>query len=105
MKKLTFALIFIMSLFAGKVAAQCTVTITGGTLSICFNTSPGTFTANVTGDPGPFTYLWYSNGVLTSNTTQTYSPGNLTATTSIYCTVTGGVCGTGTSGTTTITVI
>jgi gliding motility-associated-like protein len=105
MKKLTFALIFVMSLFAGKVAAQCTVAISGGTLSICYNTSPGTFTATVTGDPGPFTYLWYNNTVSTGITTQTYSPGNLTGTTSIYCTVNGGVCGTGTSATTTITVI
>ena len=94
-----------MSLFAGKVAAQCNVTITGGTLSICYNTSPGTFTANVTGDPGPFTYLWYKDAVSTGITTPTYAPGNLTATTSIYCTITNGPCGTVSSATTTITVI
>ena len=105
MKKLTFALIFIMSLFAGKMAAQCTVSITGGTLSICINTSPGTFTANVTGDPGPFTYLWYKDAVSTGVTTQTYSPGNLAASAVITCSITNVPCGTVSSGPTSITVI
>ena len=105
MKKLTFALIFIMSLFAGNAAAQCTVTISGGTLSICYNTSPGTFTANVTGDPGPFTYLWYKDAISTGITTPTYNPGNLTTSASIYCTVTNVPCGTVSSAATTINVI
>jgi len=75
-----------------------------GSQSICYNTSPGTFTATGGGGIGSFTYLWYKNGASTGVTTQTYNPGNLTATSTFYCAITSGSCGTVNSSTTTISI-
>ncbi len=97
MKKSAFILILILTLFSGKAAAQClgnlTADITGGSSLICFNTSPGTFTAVGGGESGTYTYLWYKNDIPTGITTQTYNPGNLTANTTIYCAISSGTCG------------
>jgi len=45
MKAKALILVFILSLFAAKVAGQCTASVSGGTSPVCYNTSPGTFTA------------------------------------------------------------
>jgi hypothetical protein len=46
-------------LLSGNVGAQCTAVISGGSSPICSGTSPGTFTATGTGDPGPYTLSLY----------------------------------------------
>jgi len=103
MKANALILVIILSLFATKVAGPCTASISGGTSPVCINTSPGTFTA--TGGGGTsYTYLWYLNGVATSTATQTYDPGNLTATSTIYCAITCDGTSTENSNTITITV-
>ena len=104
MKRQAFILIIILSIFAGKVAGQCTADISGGTSPICYNTSPGTFTA--TGGGGTtYTYQWYTtSGIISGETNSTYNPGNITATTGYYCAITSGECGTVNTSTTTITV-
>ena len=94
----------------GTVSATATVitvygnlsaTQSGGTSPICYNTAPGTFTANASNGTGSYTYLWYLNGLSTGITTSTYTPGNFTSTSTVYCSVTSGSCGTvSTSGTT-----
>ena len=86
------------------VDENLSATISGGTSPICYNTSPGTFTANGGGGTGSYTYLWYKNNASTGITTPTYTPGALTANTSIYCAITSGACGTVNSAATTITV-
>ncbi len=78
--------------------------ISGGTTPICSNTTAGTITATGTGGSGTYTYLWYKNGASTGITTQNYATGNLTTTSSFYCAITSGSCGTVISATTTITV-
>ena len=65
---------------------------------------PGTFTANGSGGTGSYTYLWYKDLISTGVTTQTYTPGNLIATSAFYCAVTSGTCGTVNTSTITITV-
>jgi hypothetical protein len=79
--------------------------LSGGATPICYNTSPGTFTATGSGGNGSFTYLWYANGVSTGITTNTYAPGNLTASTDFYCAVSSGTCGTVNTSTSSIVVI
>ncbi|HNW70988.1 MAG TPA: HYR domain-containing protein, partial [Bacteroidales bacterium] len=80
-----------------------TASISGGTSPICYNSSPGTFTATGSGGTGSYTYLWYQNGVSTGVTTQTYNPGNLTTTpNTYYCEVSSVPCGTVTTSTTQI---
>jgi hypothetical protein len=86
------------------VYANLTSSISGGTTPICYNTDPGTMTATGGGGTGSYTYLWYKNGITTGVTTQTYDPGVLTATTTFYCAITSGSCGTVNSNTITITV-
>ena len=97
MKKTAYILILTLILFSGKAAAQCvgdlTANITGGSTLICFNTSPGTFTAVGGGESGSYTYLWYLNDISTGVTTQNYNPGNLTANTTVYCAIMSGICG------------
>jgi hypothetical protein len=78
--------------------------ISGGSSPLCYNTAPGTFTATGSGGTGSYTYLWYKNGSSTGITTQTYAPGNLTATSTFYCAITSGSCGTVNTSTTSITV-
>jgi hypothetical protein len=53
---------------------------------------------------GSYTYLWYKDGLSTGITTQSYDPGNLTATSGFYCAVTSATCGTVNTPTMTITV-
>lgn len=86
------------------VYGNLSASVGGGTTPICYNSSPGTLTATGTGGTGSYAYLWYKNGSSTGITTQTYSPGNLTSTTTIYCAITSGSCGTVNSDTKTITV-
>ncbi len=86
------------------VNSNLTGAISGGTTPLCYNTAPGTFTATGAGGTGTYTYLWYKNSVSTGVTTQTYAPGNLTATSTFYCAITSGSCGTVNTSTTTITV-
>jgi len=73
-------------------AAISSSAISGGSTNICYNTSPGTFTATGSGCTGTYSYLWYKNGASTGVTTQTYNPGTLTGNTTVYCAVT--CCGT-----------
>ena len=86
------------------VYGDLTAGISGGTSSICYNSDPGTLTATGGGGTGSYTYLWYKNGSTTGITTQTYEPGNLTSTSTFYCAITSGLCGTVNTSTTTITV-
>ena len=86
------------------VYGNLTAGISGGTSPICYNTNPGTLTATGGGGNGSYTYLWYKDGSTTGVTTQTYNPGNLTASASFYCEVTSGSCGTVNTNTTSITV-
>jgi PKD-like domain/PKD domain/CHU_C Type IX secretion signal domain/Ig-like domain CHU_C associated len=81
-----------------------TATLSGGTSPICYNTNPGVMTANAAGATGTYTYLWYKDGSSTGVTTQTYNPGNLTASATYYCAVTSGACGTVNTATSTIVV-
>jgi len=82
---------------------ELTSGISGGTSPICYNTSPGTFTATGSGGTGSYTYLWYKNGVSTGITTQTYNP-TLTSDADIYCAVSSSPCGPVNTSTTSITV-
>ena len=86
------------------VYGEFSASISGGTSPLCYNTAPGTLTATGNGGTGSYTYLWYKNGVSTGITTQTYAPGNLASTSTFYCAVTSGSCGTVNTSTTTITV-
>ncbi len=86
------------------VYATITASMSGGTSPICYNTSPGTYTATGGGGTGLYTYLWYKDGVSTGITTQTYTPGNLTSSSSFFCEITSGSCGTVSTSTTTATV-
>jgi gliding motility-associated-like protein len=86
------------------VDAVLTAGISGGTSPICSGSSPGTFTATGSGGAGVYSYVWLKDGVPTSTTTQTYNPGNLTASSSFYCAVTSGTCGTVNTPTSIITV-
>jgi len=108
MKKQAIILILSLLIFAGKVAGQCigdlTADISGGTSPICYNTSPGTFTATGGGESGSYTYLWYQDGLSTGITTQTFDPGNLAATSTFYCAISSGTCGPLNTPTETITV-
>ena len=90
--------------FAGSSCIALTASISPGSTSICSNTSPGTFTATGTGGNGTYTYLWYKNGASTGITAQTYNPGLLITSSTFYCAITSGICGTVNSGITTITV-
>ena len=81
-----------------------TASISGGTSPICYDTDPGTLTATGGGGTGSYTYLWYKNSASTGITTQTYDPGLLTSTSTFYCAVTSGSCGTANSNTITINV-
>ncbi len=92
------------STYSVTVYSNLTANISGGTTSICYNSSPGTFTATGSGGTGSYTYLWYKDNVSTGTTTQTYNPGNLTASSSVYCAITSGTCGTVNTSTTNITV-
>ena len=71
-----------------------TATQSGGSTPVCYNSTPANFTATGSGGTGSYTYLWYLNGLATSATTSSYSTGNLTATSTVYCAVTSGTCGT-----------
>ena len=87
------------------VYSNLTAGISGGTSPVCSDFDPGTFTATGSGGTGSYTYLWYMNGNSTSVTTQTYDPGNLISTSTFYCAITSGSCGTVNTPTTTITVL
>ena len=86
------------------VDGNLTASISGGTSPICYNTDPGSMSATGGGGTGSYTYLWYENGNPTGITTQTYDPGVLSLTSSFYCAITSGSCGTVNSNTITITV-
>jgi hypothetical protein len=86
------------------VYGNLSAAISGGTTPLCYNTAPGTFTATGSGGNGTYTYLWYKNGSSTGITTQNYAPGSLTETSTFYCAITSGTCGTVNTSTTTITV-
>jgi hypothetical protein len=92
------------STFTVNVNPNLTAGISGGTSPVCYNTSPGTFTATGGGGNGSYTYLWYKNGVSTGITTQTYNPGSLITSASFYCAITSGTCGTVNTSTTAIIV-
>ena len=97
--------IFILLLFAGKVEAQCTISINAGATSVCINTSPGTITAVAGGSPGPFTYQWYKAGAPAGANSATYDPGILAVPTAVYCTITDGSCPITTSNTINFTIV
>ncbi|MCX6326557.1 MAG: hypothetical protein NT144_07895, partial [Bacteroidia bacterium] len=85
------------------VYPDLTAGISPGNSSICYNTSPGTFTATGGGGTGSYTYQWYNtiSGIISGVTDPTYSPGNITSTTGYYCAITSGSCGTVNTPTTT----
>jgi len=79
--------------------------INGGASPVCYNTSPGTLTANATGGNGTYSYQWYvfPSSLISNATNSTFNPGNLSSSVTYYCIVTGS-CGAKTSKTTNITV-
>ncbi|HOY30817.1 MAG TPA: T9SS type A sorting domain-containing protein [Bacteroidales bacterium] len=83
----------------GPVSAS----LSGGTTDVCYNTSPGTLSANASGGSGTYTYQWYiSPSTMISNATNsTFNPGNITSAIGYYCAVTGS-CGSAHSDTLTI---
>ena len=88
-----------------SVYSNLTATISGGTSPVCYNASPGTFTATAAGGPGSFTYQWYdNNGIISGATASSYAPGNLASSNGYYCAVTSGSCGTVNTSTTNISV-
>ena len=87
------------------VYGNLTSGISGGSTPVCYNTSPGTFTATSTGGTGSYTYQWYNRtGIISNATSSTYNPGNITTSTGYYCVVMSGSCGTVTTSITTISV-
>jgi hypothetical protein len=87
------------------VDGAVTAVVTGGTTPVCYNTSPGTFTATASGGTGTYTYQWYnSSGSISGATASTYTAGNITSATGYSCSVTSGSCGTGSSNTVSISV-
>ena len=87
------------------VRANLTASITGGTSPICYNSAPGTIRTIASGGSGVYTYQWYnSGGSISGATASTYAPGALTASQTYYCVVSGGVCGSITTGNVAITV-
>ena len=88
------------------VNASLAAAISGGSSLVCYNSAPGTLTVTATGGggAGSYTYMWYKNGVSTGRAMETYDPGNLTATSSFYCVVTSGTCGTANTPLQTVTV-
>jgi hypothetical protein len=87
------------------VNANLTAGITGGTSPVCYNTAPGTINTTASGGSGTYTYQWYNNaGSISDATASTYAPGNLTASDSYYCNVTGGTCGSVNTSSVAITV-
>lgn len=85
--------------------AALTAAISGGTSPVCYNASPGTFTATGSGGSGVYTYQWYNTaGSISGQTNSTYATGNLTADDSYHCSVTSGTCGTVATGIASITV-
>ncbi|HKJ81050.1 MAG TPA: SpvB/TcaC N-terminal domain-containing protein, partial [Ignavibacteriaceae bacterium] len=74
------------------VNSPITATISGGTTPICYNTSAGTLTVEPSGGTGSYSYLWYKNGSVTGVTSQSYSIGTLTSTSTFYCRVSSGSC-------------
>lgn len=84
---------------AGRAVAiwvypNLSATLSGGSTNICNGATPSSFTATGSGSNVSYTYLWYKGGVSTGVTTQTYSTGALTASTTVYCAVTSSPCGT-----------
>jgi hypothetical protein len=73
---------------------EITASVSVGTYAVVSNTSPGNLTVTASGGTGSYTYLWYKNGESTAVTAPAYDPGPLTATSTFYCAVTSGSCGT-----------
>jgi len=87
------------------VRANLTAIISGGTTPICYNAAPGSIRVTASGGSGTYTYQWYnSSGSVAGATASSYAPGNLTASQSYHCVVTGGVCGSITTAIVTIVV-
>jgi gliding motility-associated-like protein len=103
MKRQVYILILTLGLFTGKISGQCTGDISPGSSTICYNTSPGIFTATGGGSLA-YTYLWFKNGIFTGITDQTYDPGILTETSEIYCKISCAGGGQAISSTSIITV-
>jgi uncharacterized protein YodC (DUF2158 family) len=88
-----------------SVYANLTAGVSGGTSPVCYNTSPGTFTASGSGGTGTYTYQWYnSSASISGATASTYAPGNVTAPTGYYCAISSGSCGIVNTSTTSIAV-
>ena len=83
-----------------------TSAISGGTSPICYNTSPGTFTATGTGGTGTYTYQWFTtpSNAISGATISSYNPGNIISSTGYYRAITSGSCGTVNTNTTNISV-
>ena len=88
------------------INATVSATISGGSTTICYSTSPGTFTATASGGNGVYTYQWYnSSGAIGGATASTYTAPTLTANNAYYAVVSsGGGCGSATTSTTSVTV-
>jgi hypothetical protein len=86
------------------VYGNLTASINLASTSICYNTTPGILTATGSGGTGSYSYLWYMDGSPTGATSPNFAPGALTTTSTFYCAVTSGSCGTVNTPITTITV-
>ena len=90
------------------VYGNLTSGVIGNSQTICYNTVPSqlSFTTMPTGGTGAYTYQWYTtpSNIISGATNNTYTPSSLTSSTTYYCVVTSGSCGTVTSNNVTITV-
>ena len=90
-----------------SVISTIMATLGEDTLHICDKTSPGTFTATVSGGEGTYTYQWYTftTGLVSGATTSTYNPGIMTTSNAFYCQVSSSLCGSTNSDTVIVYVI
>lgn len=76
---------YLVSIVAGCTPPTVSA-ISPSSATICSGADGGTFSLTISGGTAPYTYQWYKNGTLVSGATSaTYSPGGLTANTTIYC--------------------
>ena len=91
-----------------SVYGNLTSGVIGNAQTICYNTVPSqlSFTTAPTGGTNSYTFQWYTtpSSIISGATSSTFAPSSLTSSTTYYCGVTSGSCGTLTSNNITITV-
>jgi len=76
---------YIITIVAG-CAAPTVSAISPANSNICEGADPGAFSLTISGGTTPYSYQWYKDGAeVVGETSATYSPGTLSANTSIYC--------------------